>query len=205
MILIVMKLLFGIFFFGGMVMVLPKIMIKRKAVRLFGKYFTFFLGGWEVISFMLMAIVLYGMFMGNMLSDAMITISGVCVCAAIFLGLCVTLVYGVYCFDDKFFYIISFPKGIRKASLDEIKEASKDIYPFLANTLIIFLTKEKYFFIPMGAYVGGYCFIENFFEKLGLIKIDMHPELLWKKEYMKITSDETKELLNKIVKTRKKL
>lgn len=205
MVVIAMKLLIGIIIFWGMVSVVPKMKIKQKAIRLFGKHFTYFIGGWEVPVFLLMAAVLCGMFMGNMYSDVMITISGVTFCTAVFLGLFITLIFGVYCFDDKFFYIISFPKGIRKVSLDEIKEASKYIYPFLANAMVVFLTKEKFFYIPMGAYVGGYSFIESFFDELGLIKIDMHSELLWKKEYMNINSDDTKELLSKIVKTRKRL
>ena len=205
MIMLLMKLFIGALVYYVMVMVVPQIKIKQKAIRLFGKYFTYFIGGWDVTSFILMAIVLCGIFMGNMFRDVMITISGVIFCTAVFLGLFVTLIFGVYCFDDKFFYIISFPKGVRKVSLDEIREASKYIYPFLANAMVIFLTKDKFFCIPMGAYVGGYCFIEKFFEKLGLTPIDMHPELLWKNEYMKITSDETKALLKKITKSRKRV
>lgn len=205
MIMLLMKLFIGALVYYVMVMVVPQIKIKQKAIRLFGKYFTYFIGGWDVTSFILMVIVLCGMFMGNMFRDVMITISGVIFRTAVFSGLFVTLIFGVYCFDDKFFYIISFPKGVRKVSLDEIREASKYIYPFLANAMVIFLTKDKFFCIPMGAYVGGYRFIEKFFEKLGLTPIDMHPELLWKNEYMKITSDETKVLLKEITKSRKRV
>ena len=202
---IVMKLAIGLIIFWGMVSLVPKMKIKQNAIRMFGKHFTYFIGGWEVTVFLLMATVLYGMFMGDMFSDVMITISVVTLCTSLLSGLLVILIFGVYCFDDKFFYIISFPKGIRKVSLDEIKEASKYTYPFLANAMVIFLTKEKYFYIPMGAYVGGYSFIDKLFDKLGLSKIDMHPDLLWKNEYMTITSDEMKELLCKIVKIRKRL
>lgn len=68
--------------------------------------------------------------MGDMFSDVMITISVVTLCTSLLSGLLVILIFGAYCFDDKFFYIISFPKGIRKVSLDEIKEASKYTYLF---------------------------------------------------------------------------
>ena len=127
---IVMKLAIGLIIFWGMVSLVPKMKIKQNAIRMFGKHFTYFIGGWEVTVFLLMATVLYGMFMGDMFSDVMITISVVTLCTSLLLGLLVILIFGVYCFDDKFFYIISFPKGIRKVSLDEIKEASKYTYLF---------------------------------------------------------------------------
>ena len=49
---IVMKLAIGLIIFWGMVSLVPKMKIKQNAIRMFGKHFTYFIGGWEVTVFL---------------------------------------------------------------------------------------------------------------------------------------------------------
>lgn len=204
MIVLIIKILIGQIVVWMLARGIPKHKIKQRAICIFGKYFSYFIGGWMTIIILPVSVALCGMFIGNLFSEEMIIICGISTIVGIFIGAIISLLMGIYCFDDQFIYIFGI-KGLRRVSLDEIREVSKQVYPFLATSFVFFLTKDKYFYFGPGSNVGGYSFVNKLFEKASLEPIDTHPELLWKKEYMMITSEETKEFVKNLVKKRKRL